>query len=215
MMNANIKRYYLLTVLFVFMILPLMLFNTGDFPQRTFLKESISIVVILSFFLLLGQFFLSRTNKSLIDMYKMSKIIKIHKIIGYSVVTIFLVHPFFIVVPRFFEAGVTPLEAMTKILTTFDNIGIVVGMVAWCLMLILGITSFFRDKLPMKYVSWRIFHGVLAMLLLILALWHSMELGRHTDLDMAIFMILLAGIGLVPLLKVYLLRSSNKNGEVS
>lgn len=215
MMNANIKKYYLLAAFFVFMILPLLLFSSGDFPQRTFLKESISIVVILSFFLLLGQFFLSRINKSLKNMYQMSKIINIHKIIGYSVVIIFLLHPFLIVVPRFFEAGVTPLEAMTKILTTFDSIGIVVGMVAWCLMMILGITSFFRNKLPIKYVSWRIFHGVLAMLLLILALWHSMELGRHTDLDMAIFMILLASISLVTLLKVYLFKSSNKNGEVS
>lgn len=215
MLNSNIKKYYLLAALFVFMILPLLLFSSGDFPQRTFLKESISIVVILSFFLLLGQFFLSRINKSLKNMYQMSKIINIHKIIGYSVVIIFLLHPFLIVVPRFFEAGVTPLEAMTKILTTFDSIGIVVGMVACCLMMILGITSFFRNKLPIKYVSWRIFHGVLAMLLLILALWHSMELGRHTDLDMAIFMILLASISLVTLLKVYLFKSSNKNGEVS
>lgn len=214
-MNTTIKKYYLFSALIIFVVLPLILFYSGDFPQRMILKESISIIIILAFFLFLGQFFLSRTNKTLKDMYKMSKIIKIHKIIGYSLIAIFLLHPFLIVVPRFFEAGVTPLEAITTMLTTFDSIGIVLGIVAWVLILILGITSFFKDKLRMKYITWRLLHGVLASILLVLVLWHSIELGRHTDLDMAIFMIFLAIVALTLLVKIYFFKSSNQRGELS
>jgi predicted ferric reductase len=73
-------------------------------------------------------------------------------------------------------------------------------------MLVLGILSLLRKKLPMKYTNWRILHGILAMLFIAAATWHVVDLGRHTDLAMSIYMIILAVSGVLLLLKTYILK---------
>jgi len=117
---------------------------------------------------------------------------KVHKIIGYSCVTVLLMHPFFLVIPRLFESGIGPVDAFVTIITTYTSRGVVLGLIAWCLMLIFGITSLARKILPMKYKSWRVFHGILAIAFISVATWHTIVLGRHTDLAMSIFIILRA-----------------------
>jgi predicted ferric reductase len=114
------------------------------------------------------------------------------------------------VVPRFFEAGITPIAAFTTIITTWDSQGLVLGMIAWMLMLILGLTSIFRKKMGMKYTTWRIFHGILSMAFILLATWHAMDLGRHTDLPMSLYMGAIAGLGILLLLRTYLFNPAKK-----
>ncbi len=62
----------------------------------------------------------------------MSKVIKYHKIIGYTFVIILFFHPLYLVVPRFFESGVSPVDAFITIITTLNQ-GVVLGIIAWCL----------------------------------------------------------------------------------
>lgn len=101
-MKNSSKQYHLKTGLLVFIALPLIFLALGDFPRRTFLKKAISILTILAFVLMLGQFYLTRSNRALLKEFKMSKILKVHKCIGYVFIPILLLHPFFIVLPRFF-----------------------------------------------------------------------------------------------------------------
>jgi predicted ferric reductase len=157
----------------------------GNFPERSLLKESLSVITILAFCQMMGQFFWTRVNRSAVAELKMNKVVKYHKIIGYTVVTTLFFHPFYLVVPRFFEAGVSPVDAFVTIITTLNQ-GVVLGIIAWCLMLVLGITSFLRDKLPMKYKTWRVFHGILAILFILFAAWHVIDLGRHSIAAMSI-----------------------------
>ncbi len=202
-MNKQTKTDYLIPATAIFIFLPLLFFVLGDFPSRTVLKDSFSILFILSFSLMLGQFFLGRSNRSIVKKFKMSNILKFHKAIAYTIVSVFLLHPFLIVVPRFFESGVTPMEAFTTIITTFTSTGIVLGLIAWFLMLILGITSLIRNKLPMKYITWRYFHGILSILFISFAVFHVTDLGRHSNLAMSIYMIILAISGVALLLITY------------
>jgi len=204
-MNTDIKKYHLISAVLVFVVLPVMLFNLGDFPRRTFLKESISMLTVVAFSLMLGQFFLARSNNYLTRAFRFSRVLSVHKFIGYSVVGIFLLHPFLIVLPRFSEAGVSPFDALMTMLTTFESLGIVLGLVSWCLMLLIGATSLFRDKLNISYRSWKLFHGILSILFIISASWHAIELGRHTDTIISIFIILLALTGSILLIKQYAL----------
>lgn len=208
-MNKNSKIDYLIPATGIFIGLPLLFWALGDFPRRTVLKESLSILFILSFCLMLGQFFLGRGNKNIIMRFKMINVLKFHKVIAYTIVSVFLVHPFLIVVPRYFESGVTPMEAFTTIITTFNSTGIVLGLIAWFLLLVLGITSLIRNKLPMKYITWRYFHGILSILFISFATFHAIDLGRHTNLAMSIYMIILAVSGVALLLKTYT-KSPNK-----
>ena len=212
-MTSNNKKSYLVPFGVVFVALPLLLWRLGDFPQRTVLKETLSVITLLAFFLMLAEFFLARSGKSLLKELHLSRAVKIHKFIGYTAALVILVHPFLIVVPRYYEAGVEPMEALETIITTFDTPGIMLGIIAWCLMLILALTSLVRKLLPIKYKAWRLCHGLSAIAFVTIATWHAVDLGRHTNGPISIAMIILAGVGVLLLLKTYIMDSFKKTVE--
>lgn len=195
----NSAKKYIVTALLLFVALPMLLFYVGDIPARSILKDSISILTIIAFSLMLQQFFLSRHFKPTADSFRLSQISTIHKVIGYSIGVIFLLHPLLLILPRFFEAGVEPLDALITILTNFESLGIVLGLAAWGLMLLLGLTALLRYRLVkwlgFKYRSWRFFHGSLSIVFISVASWHAIDLGRHTHLLMAVFVALAVLIG--------------------
>lgn len=206
-MKTTVQTYNRLATLLVFIALPLLIWAMSDIPRRTFLKEAISLLTILSFSMMLLQFFLSRANGKILAAHRKAKVVKLHKIMGYLFVSILMLHPFLIVFPRYFEAGIEPGEAFTTMLTTWDSRGIVLGLIAWFLMFALGLSSLFRKRLGMKYTTWRVFHGILSILFITLATWHALELGRHTDLPMSVYMVALGSLGVFQLLRIYLTKS--------
>ncbi|MCG8552529.1 MAG: ferric reductase-like transmembrane domain-containing protein [Desulfobacterales bacterium] len=157
----------------------------------------------------MGQFFWTRSSRTVLTNLKMSRVVNYHKFIGYICITILSLHPLYLVIPRCFEAGVAPVDAFFTIITTLNQ-GVVTGIIAWCLMLVLGITSFLRDKLPMTYKTWRLFHGILAMLFISTAVWHTIDLGRHANLSMSILISMLTAGGILLLLKTYTFKKSKK-----
>lgn len=208
-MENKIKIYKQLAIIGVFLALPLLFYFLGDFPRRSVLKETISLLTILAFFSMLIVFYLSRTNRSFLKEFKMSKINKWHKVLAYIFVSILLVHPFLIVLPRYFEAGISPMEAFKTLITTYSTKGIILGMAAWCLMLILGITSLLRNKLPMSYKSWRLLHGILSSAFIVLASFHVIDMGRHMNIEMTWLIAILSGIGIALLLTTYIFKTSS------
>ena len=189
-----VKSNFLRQSVLAFTGMPLLIWAMGNLPKRTVLKGTLSIITILAFSQMIGQLFWARTNKYAVADLRMAKIIKYHKIIGYAFVIVLLFHPVLLVVPKFFESGVAPVNAFITIVTTLNQ-GVVLGMMAWCLMLILGITAFARNKLPMEYKTWRVFHGIVAILFIFVAAWHVIALGRHSSLAMSIFITLLTTCG--------------------
>ncbi len=206
-MNAYIKSTFLRLSILAFTGMPLLIWSLGDFPEHSLLKTLLAVMTILAFFQMIGQFFWTHTNRYAVKNLKVNKLIKYHKIIGYTFVIALLLHPVLIVVPRFFESGVAPVDAFITIITTFNQ-GVVLGIIAWCLILTLGITSIARKKLPMKYKTWRVFHGVLAILFVSIAAWHVIDLGRHSSLAMSILIGMLTAGGVFFLLRTYTLKIS-------
>ena len=209
-MEISNKKLGLLLAIFIFTIVPLVLYLIIDLPQRTTLKESISLIVYLAFMLFLAQFFIAHTNSVVIKIYKIPLVIKVHKVIGYIVIPIFLIHPFLIVLPKFFESGLTPTQAFITIITTLNPIGVVLGIVAWVLMLLLGLTSMFRNRLNIKYQTWRLLHGILAIMFISFASWHAIDLGRHISPTIAIFILFLALSGSFLLARTYFFTPKKK-----
>ncbi|WP_092344382.1 ferric reductase-like transmembrane domain-containing protein [Desulfuromusa kysingii] len=211
-MVAYIKKNVHLQILIASIILPLMIWSVSNEPQRTLLKESLSIVTLVAFSLMISLFYLSRTNQSVVNKMKFSTLIGLHKFIGYTAVTLLLLHPVTLVIPRFFEAGIAPFEAFTTIVTTFTSQGVVLGLLAWSLMLLIGVTSLCRKQLPIRYQTWRVFHAVLASLSALCATFHVFYLGRHSGFPMIIFITLLTTGGLYLLLNSYTSKDQ-KTGE--
>jgi len=208
-MGTYIKSNFFKQFVLAFTGMPLLIWAMGNYPERSLLKESLSVITILAFCQMIGQFFWARGNRSAVAELKMSKMAKYHKIIGYALITLLLFHPFFLVVPRFFESGVSPVDAFITLIITM-NLGVVLGIIAWCLILVLGITAFAREKLPMKYKTWRVFHGILALLLIAFAAWHAIDIGRHFNLAMSILISLLTTGGILLVLKTYTFKKKQK-----
>jgi len=207
-MNLSARTYTFLAALAVFIGLPLLFYALGDTPRRSVLKEALSILTLLAFVLMLGQYFLARSNQTLLNLFKPPQIQKVHKYIAYSAITVIFLHPALIVLPRYLEGGVRPWDAFVTMITDFDSLGIVLGLIAWISMLVLGVTAYFRKRLipcfASRYRGWRYFHGGLAVTFTVLALWHSIELGRHTDVAMSALFVTLALIGFGMLARMYL-----------
>ncbi|WP_096433713.1 ferric reductase-like transmembrane domain-containing protein [Labilibaculum antarcticum] len=207
-MEKRIKKINIIAAVFIFLGLPILFLGLGNYPARSILKEGISLLTIIAFCMMLAQFYLARSNKNILKDHKMSKVLKLHKYLGYVFVSILLIHPFLLVLPRYFESGVEPIDAFFTIITSLNSTGIVLGIIAWCLMLILGVSSIFRNRLGMNYKTWRVFHGILSIAFIATAAWHIIDLGRHIHSAMFIFIIVLSGIGIFLLLKTYLLKKS-------
>jgi len=207
------KQHYifkLTALILAFIGVPVLLYFQGDFPKRSFLMQTLSLITILGFTLLLSQFFTSRLNKTLVKKIRMVNVLAIHKFIGYLFISILLLHPFFIIVPKFFDNGVTPIDAFIRIITTFSSLGIILGLIAYTSMLVLLITSFFRFKLHLKYKTWRNLHGYLTLLFVIAATWHVVNIGRHSNTSFSIYYVLMVVSGIYYLLKTYLFKTSKK-----
>lgn len=217
-MSMDLKKYHLLAALTAFVVLPLLFYAVGDVPRRSLLKESVSILTLLSFCLALSQFFLARSNEKAIRQFRMKHILRTHKVIAYSVLAVLLLHPLLVVLPRYFEAGVSPFDALVTMLTTFETPGLVLGMIAWCLMLILGVSAVFRiriiKRLGIKYPAWRKFHGFLAIGFVVCAAWHAIDIGRHTGQLMSALFIAIAASGIALLLKMYLSPVPNRRERI-
>lgn len=206
-MSKNIKHLYIFLSITVFILLPILFFILGDTPSRSTLKNVLSIITIISFFILFGQFLLSKVNSNIKEIFNYAKVVKVHKLIGYIVLPILIIHPALVVIPRFFEVGASPFESFLKMITTFDSLGVILGLIAWVLMLSLGLTSMFRNKLNLSYKVWKIFHGILALVFIIFASWHTIEMGRHIDLPMSILIVFLTLISTILIIKTYIFKN--------
>lgn len=209
-MFKNIKLYNVIAMILLFVLVPAIFYAAGEFPRRSMLKELISITTVIAFSLMMVQFFLARTNRTFIELYKMSRLLSVHKFIGYSAVAFFFVHPILIVAPRAMEGGIAPLDALITILSHFENTGVLLGIVSWILMLVLGITAFFRFHLGINYKAWRWFHGILGTIFMIGAAWHAISLGRHINAMATVFVMTIVANGLLLLMLKYSAELMNK-----
>ena len=202
--------FKLTALILAFIGVPVLLYFQGDFPKRSFLMQTLSLITILGFTLLLSQFFTSRLNKTLVKKIRMVNVLAIHKFVGYAFITVLLLHPFFIIVPKFFDNGVTPTDAFLKLITTFSSLGVILGLIAYACIIILLVTSYFRFKLHLKYKTWRNLHGYLTLLFVITATWHVINIGRHSNTTFSIYYLLAVLSGIFYLLRTYLFKASKK-----
>ena len=206
-MGNKINSYNRLVAIAVFVILPVLLYAFGYFARRSLLKEVISLTTLLAFFVMLLQLYLSRANHPILDGHKMASVVKWHKALGYVFLGILLLHPFLIVLPRYFEAGITPSDAFVELISNFNQQGLLLGLIAWSLMLILVVTSMFRKSLPFSYKTWRVIHGIISILFVGIASFHVIDMGRHINAPMAGLIAVLSIVGIALLLKIYVFKS--------
>lgn len=209
-MKTKNKYYKLIPAVALFIGLPVLLWAVGDFPRKSLLKEFLSIITILAFTAMLAQFYFTRHNKHFNKGREFSMSVKIHRYLGFIFIAVLLLHPFFIVLPRFFEAGVDPGDAFITLITEFGSLGVVLGLIAYGLMLVIFMTAFFRNRFHLNYRLGRMFHGYLSVLFIVAAAWHVINIGRHANTPFAIYIILMMVSGVIHLFLTYYFESRKK-----
>lgn len=212
-MEKRIQLYQKIAAVLLFVFLPIALRAVSDAPQRGWFKEGLSLLTMISFSILMLQFYMSKINKGMMKAHKFSNVLTWHKVLGYVFIGVLLVHPFFIVLPRYFESGVAPGDAFSQLLSSYSNPSVFMGMLAWVLMLLLGLSAMFRNQLPMSYKAWKVFHGILSALFISSAVYHIINLGRHSTPPMQLYLLIIAGVAIALLINSYLFNTKKESHE--
>ena len=206
-MKKENKYLKLIPAILLFIGLPVLLYGLGDFPRKSLLKELLSLLTILALCFMLAQFYFTRHNKYFAKGREFAMVVKIHRYIGYLFIGVLVLHPFLIVLSRFFEAGIEPWDAFVTLITEFDSLGVLLGLIAYGFMILFFLTTFFKNKFHLKYRLGRMFHGYLSVLFIVAAAWHVINTGSHTNTPFAVYIVLMAVSGIMHLFLTYYFES--------
>lgn len=164
---------------YVFVVLlPLGLAWVGASQARSFWDELASGAGMLAFAIILVEFVLSGRFRSVSRRLGMDVTMRFHQLIARTAVVLALIHPFL------YQTGFNPQRPwdVTRQLTLTPDIeSLGSGIVAWILLTPFILLSISRDKLPYKYETWRLMHGLGALLIAALVLHHALAAGRYSQ----------------------------------
>lgn len=158
------------------MVLPYLWSVTQDLERRGPYETVIVALSIAGLTALLAQYLLAGRLQSITGQTGIDNGMRIHRKAGEIIALFFFLHPFLIVLPRFWIAPQLAVDDLWLMLTASES---ATGVYAWAIMSILVLLAMFKDRLPLTYEAWRISHGIGLVAVAILATWHAVTVGRH------------------------------------
>jgi predicted ferric reductase len=129
---------------------------------------------------------------------------RFHQLVARTALALALLHPFLYRSP--FNPPY-PWDATRQLTLTHDLGGLLTGVLAWVLLAMLVALGVGRRQLPFRYETWRLMHGVGALLVAGLALQHALDAGRYSqDPALAYLWIGLFAIAVFSLAYVYVIK---------
>ncbi len=184
-------------------LVPLCMAWLSGYPARSFLDELASGMGILAFSVLLAEFVMSGRFRVVSGQIGMDVTMRMHQLFARSILVLVLLHPFLYVSPF---AAPKPWDPTHSLTLRFDVLAMAAGTIAWVLLFLLVLLSVARDKLPYTYETWRLAHGLGAIVISALVLHHGLTVGRYSQLpELAAFWIAMFAIACLTLVYVYLL----------
>ncbi|WP_413701291.1 ferric reductase-like transmembrane domain-containing protein [Psychromonas sp. KJ10-10] len=173
--------------------------------SKTGYATFISVVNTLAVMAFFVQFPLGSRIKQLPLFANIDWSIKRHKQVGQWIGIIFLLHPVFILAPRFLMSFQDGLDSVIKVLTAPQML---TGLIAWVLMIVWVLLSIFKEKLPMRYETWRLMHVLGFVAITILVTLHLTSVGQHGQFQQGfnIFWWALCGFSLIMVAYNYLVK---------
>jgi predicted ferric reductase len=183
---------------------PLLLALVAGKPARNVWRELSAGLAMVGFAMLLLEFVLSGRFRGVSGRVGIDVTMRVHQLAALGVLLFLLVHPFLYAVPRL---SPDPMRAVAFVQRMFTMEWYRSGVIAWGLLLVLVPMGIFRDRLPFRYEIWRASHGLGAALIAGFGLHHTLAVGSHSaDRLLAAFWIALAGLAILTLLFVYIVK---------
>jgi len=184
-------------------IAPLALAYAQGVPPRSFRDELATGLGLVGFAMLLMEFLLSGRFVTISGRIGIDLTMRFHQLVARSLTVFILFHPFLYTAPL-----KTPLPWDTTRLLTLglEATSIVTGLVAWLLLILLVATSIYRNRLPFRYETWRLGHGLGAVLIAGLGLHHAVEAGRYSaQSNLEAFWLAMVGLAILTMAHVYII----------
>ena len=103
-----------------------------------------------------------------------------HKTIGYWIGGIFFLHPLLIIAPKL---QLSTADGWRSVLTVIMASEMLTGLIAWVLFVVWVLMSIFKNKLPMRYETWRFIHSLGFVIIAFLATVHVTSVGSHGQFE--------------------------------
>ncbi|NIA68401.1 ferredoxin reductase family protein [Pelagibius litoralis] len=198
----RIHPLWLLTGYISVALAPLALAYAQGIEPRGFRDELSSALAMVAFAMLLMEFVLSGRFRAVSGRVGIDLTMRFHQLIARSLVVFILIHPFLYATPL---KHTLPWDPSGQYALGLDAASVATGVVAWILLAILILLAIGRDKLPYRYETWRLSHGLGAAAIAIAGAHHAIEAGRYSGHPtLETFWLVMVAIALLTLLVVYL-----------
>jgi len=198
------KPFLLIVAYLVAVTLPLILSWLNGGPPRPFHQELASGLGILAFSMVLMEFVLSGRFKSISNGVGMDVTMRFHQVMARTALVFALLHPFLYQGTP--SGGERPWDPTRQLTITTDFSDLSTGIAVFLLLPCLVFLAIGRTKLDCKYETWRLIHGVGALLIALLLLHHTVYAGRYGSQPVMTWLwVAMTGIAVGSLLYVYLL----------
>ena len=185
-------------------LLPLALAWLRISPPRSLFDELASGAGLLAFAIILVEFILSGRFQSVSGRIGMDVTMRFHQLLARTALALALLHPFLYRAPF---AAQRPWDPTRQLTLTDDIAALGSGLFAWILLPTFILMAIGRDQSSWKYETWRLMHGLGALLIAGLVLHHTLYAGRYSqDPVLAGVWLAMAAVALLSMLYVYLGR---------
>jgi len=158
--------------------LPLILAAIFGGPPRPFHQELASGLGMLAFSVVLAEFVLSGRFKSVANGIGMDVTMRFHQLMARTALLFALAHPFLYQGTP--TGGQRPWDPTRQLTLTTEFPALASGLAAFVLLPTLVVLSIYRTQLDYKYETWRLMHGIGALLIAVLLLHHAIHAGRYS-----------------------------------
>lgn len=202
-LTSQMKPLILIVVYLVAVTLPLILSAVVGGPPRQFHQELASGLGILAFSMILVEFILSGRFKAISNGVGMDVTMRFHQVMARTALVFAVLHPFLYQGTP--TGGERPWDPTRELTITTDFAALSSGIAAWLLLAGLVVMAIGRTQLGYRYETWRLLHGVGALLIAVLLLHHTVYAGRYGSQPVMTWVWLaMTGVAVGSLLIVYL-----------
>jgi len=159
-------------------LLPLGLAGVSARPPRSLGDELASGAGMLAFAIILIEFVLSGRFRTVSAGIGMDVTMRFHQLFARTALVLALLHPFFYRSP--FNPQY-PWDVTRQFTLAFDLPSLGSGILAWVLLAAFVLVSIGRERLGYKYETWRLLHGLGALLIAGMLLHHTLNAGRYSQ----------------------------------
>lgn len=171
------KSLFLIILYSAVVTLPLIISWAVGGAPRPLRLELATGLGMLAYSMILMEFVLSGRFKSISRGVGMDVTMRFHQIMARTALVFALLHP--LLYSGNPSGGPRPWDPTRQLTLTTDFFGLATGIAAYLILPTLVLLAIGRNQLDFKYETWRLMHGIGALLIALLLLHHTTHVGRY------------------------------------